>query len=261
MTEEHLNPKDGPETASEPPSLSFFDRLLGVYIEPKKTFEDIGRKQSWFGIFAVVGVLAIASWYIMAIRMDTATFMEKSQQASRRSAQSQAALTDQQKEAQERVVNIVRRYVMPPGTGVMVLVAYLAIAGAFLLLFVILGAGLTFRKTLAVTCWAMAPPSIVASIIAIAIVWVKDPEKMEIEPISNVISNLGILVQDRKAQPALYSLLSSIDVFSAWTIALLTIGFVAVSDRKLSTGKALMGTLVLWAIWVLVKTGMTVAFR
>ena len=51
------------------------------------------------------------------------------------------------------------------------------------------------------------------------------------------------------------SLFSSIDLFSLWTIILLAIGFAAMSEKKLTPGKAATPIVVLWLIWVLLKMG------
>jgi hypothetical protein len=64
-------------------------------------------------------------------------------------------------------------------------------------------------------------------------------------------SNLGFLVDSKSA--ALHSILSSIDVFSLWTLALLVIGFAA--SARVSR-KAAAGVIVtLWVLVVLGKAG------
>jgi hypothetical protein len=80
-------------------------------------------------------------------------------------------------------------------------------------------------------------------------------------PAANVASNLGAFgLIDEKAHAFLASILTSIDVFSAWTIALLSIGFASVSDRKLSAQKAAAAVLALWAVYVLGKAGIATLF-
>jgi hypothetical protein len=99
----------------------------------------------------------------------------------------------------------------------------------------------------------------VLSLLGILFMFLKDPDTLELDPSSNVVSNLGILVA-RKEHPALSSLLSSIDIFSFWTIFLLAVGFAAASEKRLTRGKAMTGIVILWALVVLVKVGFKALF-
>jgi hypothetical protein len=69
-------------------------------------------------------------------------------------------------------------------------------------------------------------------------------------------SNLGFLVDSKSA--ALHSILSSLDVFSFWTLALLVIGFAASArvSRKAATGVIVA----IWALLVLGKAGFAAIF-
>jgi hypothetical protein len=123
-----------------------------------------------------------------------------------------------------------------------------------MLLFTLVGASLSYKKSLAVSFWGMGPPSIIVTILGIIFMYVKEPATLEIIPANNVASNLGLLVSSRD-NPVLHSILSSIDVFSFWTIFLLAVGYAAISERRLTTKKAATGLLVLWGIYVLGKAG------
>ncbi len=56
----------------------------------------------------------------------------------------------------------------------------------------------------------------------------------------------------------LKALLSSVDVFSIWTIVLLAIGFRIVG--KVSNAVAWGTVLAIWGLGILIKVGMTAAF-
>ena len=135
-----------------------------------------------------------------------------------------------------------------------VLVQFFALAAIFLLGFILTGVSIPYKKTLSVSYWAMAPPSMVGMLLAISFMFVRDPDTLELNPMKNVASNLGLLVSE-KAHPVLNSLLGSIDIFSLWAIILLSIGFAAVSNRKLTPKKSATMVIVLWGLWVLAKAG------
>jgi hypothetical protein len=254
--EENLNPAVSAAPITEMPGLSFMQRLTGVYTEPQKTFEDIGRRGGWLGMFVIMAALAVVMVYILQIRMDHETYMRKALEmsplTSRLSDEQKQTIISQPQSAYQRYSGMV---LAPVG----VLVVYLICAAAFLLIFVIMGGTLNFKKSLAVTVWGMAPPGIVGSLLGILFMFLKDPDTLEIDPSLNVVSNLGILVS-RKEHPALASLLSSIDIFSFWTIFLLAIGFAAASEKRLTRGKAMTGIVIVWALYVLIKVGFKAIF-
>ncbi len=242
-----------PGEAGGTPPMSFVQRLFGVYFEPKKTFEDINRKGTWMGMFIVLAVLGMAMAYVINVRVDRETRIRQGLEMS------PIKLSEEQKEtavqqALSRPPGVTERFgfVAAPIT---ILIFYAILAAAFLLVFVLMGAGITFKKSWTTSIWAMGPPSILLSLISLVLMYVKDPDKLQLDPTSNVASNLGFLISDQKAQPVLASFLSSIDIFSLWNIVLLSIGFAAASEHRVTTKKAAIGVIVLWAIWVLGKAG------
>ena len=58
------------------PPMGFFQRLTGIYFEPSKTFDDISRKRSWFGMYLVLVLVSIGASYTMMNRMDRETYAD-----------------------------------------------------------------------------------------------------------------------------------------------------------------------------------------
>lgn len=241
-----------PESAPDA-QMNFAQRLVGVTFEPTKTFEDINRRSTWLGVFIILSVLGMAMSYTLTARMDRETYVRKSMEMLPMHVPEEVI---QQRIAQPPGVMEKFGFVFAP---IGVLVQYYILAAIFLLAFVLTGASIPYKKTLSASYWAMAPPAIVGMLLAILFMFVKDPDTLEVNPMKNVASNLGLLVSE-KAHPVLNSLLGSIDIFSIWSIALLSIGFAAISDRKLSTKKSATIVIVLWILWVLVKAGYSALF-
>jgi hypothetical protein len=228
----------------EPAQMNFIQRLTGMFFEPGRTFADINRKPSWFGVYLIVGILSMPFMYLLFSRINMAA--QTAQQMA------DQGVAPEQIEQSVRIMSIIYKYVVPILAPLGILVTYLIIAAVLLLLFIIMGAPLTFKKSLAVTFWGYFPPAIVSMFLSVVILFVKDPSTLD--PRNVMMSNLGALA-DVKANPVLFSLLSSLDLFTIWTIALLSIGFAAISDRRLTTKKAATGIIVLWVIYVLGKAG------
>ena len=109
-----------------------------------------------------------------------------------------------------------------------------------------------YKKALAITIWGLAPPAIVLQILSIIVLFIKEGT---IDPTEGVVmTNLGPLV-DAKAHAVLNSIASSLDLFTIWGIVLLSIGFAAISDKKLTPKKAAGGIVTLWILLILIKAG------
>lgn len=248
------------EQTVEAPQMSFVQRLTGIYLEPTKTFEDISRKRSWLGIFLVVCVVALVANYALQARMDPADMARKGFAMSKPflkkfmpAEQLQAAEEQAAKQAlQPR--GFFAKYSPIVFTPIVMYITYFILAAIFLLAFLTTGASMNIRKSFTAAIWGMGPPAILVTLLSLLFIYVKNPTDLEIAPVYNVVSNLGMLA-DATAHPVLNSLLSSIDLFSIWTIVLLSIGFAAMSEKKLTAAKAAVPIVALWAIWVLLKLG------
>lgn len=253
MEPSNIPPMDAP--THEAPAMPFTKRLVSVYFDPRKVFDDLNRRASWIGLFVIVSLLASATSYALMSRVPPETLLRKGMEMNpftRNMSQEQKDTIIAQQLSS--AAGSWRKYLQVLFAPVGVLIGYLICTGALVLVLVLMGAPLTFKKSLAVTVWGLGPPSILLLILGTVFLYVKDPETVEIVVQNNVVSNLGLLVSDEE-HPVLSSLLSSIDVFSFWSIYLLGVGFTAVSDRKLTMGQALTGVLICWGLWVLLKMG------
>jgi hypothetical protein len=234
-------------SSPEEQSMSFLQRLTSSYFEPTKAFADVNRKPSWLAIFIVICILSMASTFITTMRVDQGTIIRQALESS------PVKMTDAQiNEAVARQQSSVMRYISYASVLVGTIISYLVIAGVFLVFYMLLGATLNYRKVLAVTFWGLGPPAIIRAILSILILSLKDPDTIDVTK-GALMSNLGVLVNS-KAHPILASMAGSLDIFSLWAMALLAIGFAAISERKLTAKKAGIGVVVLWVVYVLGKS-------
>ena len=68
------------------------------------------------------------------------------------------------------------------------------------------------------------------------------------------MSHTLIVLPDDSAK-WLFKLLNSIDIFSFWTLLLLSIGFAATNPKKLRGGKAFTIAFSVWAFYVVLRVG------
>jgi hypothetical protein len=243
-------------TDSEPSSMTFMQRLTGGYFEPGKTFEDINRKPTWLAIFLISAALSMAAAYVTSIRVDMAGITRKYMESMPLNL-SEEQLNQMEEQAAARQNSPTSRVFQIVQTPVSSIIVYLALTGIFMLIFLMMQAHFKYKKALAITIWGFSIPGIIQTILNIVVLFLKEP--FTVDPIDGIFtSNLGFLI-DGKAHAALRSLVSSFDIFAIWTIILLSIGFAAISDKKLTKGKATTGIVILWIIFVLGKAGFRAA--
>jgi hypothetical protein len=198
-------------------------------------------------------LLSLVITYLFGQRVGWRGFIEKQLAKSSRVQQLPPERREEILEQQTKLAPIIG-YVLGP---VAIVVVALVIAGVLMGVFDgIAGAGLNFGTSLAIVSHAWMP-GVVAQLLGILILFVKDPSTVDIENL--VASNPGAVLSE--GTPVwLVKLASSFDLFSIWTILLLALGFSVARPRKLSFGRALGLVVVLWVAYVLVKVGWAVVF-
>jgi hypothetical protein len=141
---------------------------------------------------------------------------------------------------------------------------YVLLAGVFALGLMFIQAKTTFKKVLSVVAWSSAATAVVATIVTMASLMVRDEESLRsIDPTQSagiVPSNLAAFLSS-ETPAVLKSLAGSIDIFTLWALILLTIGFAAIAGaRKITTSKTATVVFGFWAVYVLLKMGWAAAF-
>ena len=222
--------------ASKPNS---FQRIIGVLMSPNETFASIVRQPDWVVPLVVILVVALVGGIVFAQRVDFASGMREAMEQNNK-------LPPDQVDRMVRISTAVAKifaYCSPVLSAIILLI----VAGALLLVFRLFGGEGDFRQAFSVTVYAWMP-GIIKSVIITAIIAVRTVSLNDLAIL--VRSNLAFLVT-MKEHPMLFTLLSSLDVFTFWLLALLVIGFSYVS--KFSKSKSAAIVISLWIIVTLVK--------
>ena len=233
-------------------------RIIGVIVNPKATFASIVARPTWILPIVIMMILASITVFVFSERVGWRQFMIRQNEQSERTQKQMENMTpeqrDQMLDTQVRVASKIG-YV---STTVGILIGALVVAGVLLLGFmVIAGVRPTYTQTLGIVTHAWVGPGIIASLLGILILFLKDPSTVDLNNL--VASNVGALMPDDTAK-WLKTLLGSIDVFAFWNILLMAFGFSAVDPKRVSVGKAFGIIFALFFIWTLVKTGLAAAF-
>ena len=235
-----------PVAANDAPSpINHLGRLVGVFFSPKATFEDIARRPSWILPVVVMSVLGLAVAFVMNQKIDWRDVAAKRIEESPRAANLSA---DQKEQQIAMSAKVSPAFAYGFGVAWPVLQA-LVVGGVFLLAYNLIGsAGARFSTSLGITAHAYYP-WILYSLLFILILYLKAPGTVDLE--NPIATNVGAFLPESTPK-ALLSLGKSIDIFSVWTLLLVSIGFTACNPKKLK-GKALSIAISVWVVWVALK--------
>jgi hypothetical protein len=237
---------------AESTGLSQIERVTNVFTAPSKTFEDIkrGNKSWWmpFLIVSIVGYILFAAIYTKVgmqqvvdnqIRMDP--------KAEERMAKIPA---DQQAVANKISLGITQGIFIATPAIVLLVGAVISLVMWPTINFVFAGKA-TYGSVFAV--WVFSTlPSIVKTLLGTAVIFAGvAPESFNIKNFAP--TNLGAFMNPMEANKALYTLATSLDLVSIWSMVVFGIGLAIVAGVKRNSGYiAVFGW---WIITVLVSVG------
>lgn len=228
---------------------SAWGRLIGVLISPVKTFESIAQRPTW----VVALIVLVASQLLVAAavtpKLDVARDVRERIEASGREVTEEQIQQQVEMGEKFRWAGLAVSFVFGPAM-------YFLLGLIFWLLLRFVGdSDFSYRASMAATTHAFMP-GVVGGLLMLPLILSRDSLTWT-DMGSLLASNLGAFAPD-ETSAAVKSLLSSVDVFSLWTVALLVIGYSAVARTKRSTvAWVVVG---LWVLYVVGKTGFTALF-
>jgi hypothetical protein len=237
-------PVDAPSTAAGPPpaAKSFLSRVTGTFFAPDETLADVARKPDLVAILILLVLTWIPASVMIAMRVDFGAQI-------RAEMESRGGMSAEQMEQAMRIGSAFSKAVafFAPLFSLIMLVIVTAI---FFFVFRLFGGEGKFGQALSITAYSWLPLSLGSVLSAIVLATRTGVTPQDLATLLK--SNPAFLV-DLATQPVLFGLLSSIDVFVIWSLALLSIGFAHMS--RFSKAKSATIVFSLWFTWILVKTG------
>jgi hypothetical protein len=235
---------------ADTPAQSFPERLLGIIISPAETLADVARKPDFVAplIALILGAVAVTETMLWKIGMERLARLglEQSSAASRMTPEQMEQAVHQQ----ARIGTIVAHPAAVLGPPIILLI----LGGlGILVVNVIFGARAKFKTVFSVICYADLV-TLLGSLMAIAVILFGDPDHYN--PNTPIPSNIGFFLNPHEVSKPLYSLASSIDIFSIWFLILASIGLADCTERKVKPSSVFLVYGGIWVIWILVKAGL-----
>lgn len=243
------SPTDTPDSVA----LTPVERVINTFIEPSKTFQDIKRNRSWWLPFVILVVLGWIFCFTAVQHVGWENLTTNVLKSQPRNAERLDKATPAQA---AQMLSITKAFMegFMIGTPAVVLIfnAFFALLlwGGFAF---VLGGTTTYAEMFTVAIFA-ALPNALNSIISIVTAVVAEPQtyNLNLPSPSNLAYFLG-----SDAPHWLIVLGTSLDVFSLWSLVLAGFGAAIVSRVKPARGILLV--LVVWLVYVLIKTGIAAA--
>ena len=228
--------------------MSELGRLIGVFISPGQAFKDIVRRPRWWVPVLIGMVVTMAYLYTISDRIGWEQVIRSQMDRSAASRNIPAAQRQQVINLQVRIFP----YIMFIGAPIGSLISLVVIAGVLKFLGdVILGAGIGFKRLMGIAAYGYLPYTLMA-LLSMIVLSMTPPDEFDMQnPLP--MFNLGAVFA-RDSAAWLKALGASFDLFSLWTMVLLSIGMAAAS-RKMSAGKAFGMLLFPWALIVILRVG------
>lgn len=236
--------------APQPAPVSAVGRVVGAFFSPGETFRSIAARPGFLLPVILWTLVSLGIGILIQPKIDYDRLIRSSLEKRGQTLPEERV---QQIVAQQKKIGSVTGTVGPAVAPIIVsLLVTLVFWGAFKAF----GWDFTFKQGLGVTTHGFLP-NVLGALILIPVI--QQRETVDPRNLGDLLrSNLGFLV-DQQSAPVVHSLLQSIDVFSFWTIALLTIGYSAAgrTSRKSAAG-VVIGV---WAVYVLAKAGFAAIFH
>ena len=235
------------ETAAAVPTdgkpLTEMERVVDTFVAPSKTFTDIRRNPNWLVPWLLISIVSLLMVFVVDKKLGMDTAYENQLRLSPKQMDKIDQLPPDQKATQMRIGASITRY-FAYGSPLLTIMIAAIFAGVLMATFNFgFGAEVKFKQAMAITMYAFLP-GIIKALIATAVVGMGAAEGFTFQ--NQVASNLSGLV-DPNSSHFLYSVLTSIDAFTIWTLVLTGIGYSCVTRVKRGT---CMGVVFGW--WIVV---------
>jgi hypothetical protein len=234
---------------ADTPALSFPERLMGIFISPGETFEDVARKPGfWAPLIAVVlGSVAMIETMIWKIGVERLARMGI-EQSSRASSMTPEQI-DQLVSQSAKFTGIIMQFagfLAPP-------VVLLIMAGVGLLIVnVIFGARAKFKTVFSLVCYADLV-SVLGALTSMAVMLFGDPDHFNSQ--NPIPGNVGFFLNPHEVSKPLYALASSADIFAIWLLILLGLGVSKGTGGKVKPLPVFLAYAGVWILLVLARVG------
>ena len=237
---------------TEGPGLSQWQRVTNTFTAPSKTFIDIKRGNKSWWLPLIIGALASYILFAAVVQKITIPQVVDNQIRMDPKAQERMANASPEQRAMGEKISIgITEGVFIGGPVIGLIGAAVVALGLWGTINFVFGGRSKYGSIFAVSYYAWLPMSLKVLLGTIVIYAGMAPESFNIK--NPAPTNLGAFLDPVETNKALYSLATSLDIVTIWTLVLMGMGVAIVAGVKRSSGYiAVFGW---WALFVLIGVG------
>jgi hypothetical protein len=242
-----------PALPPEEKPLSEVERVVDTFIAPTKTFTDLRRSSKWLVPAVIMILSSLAVVYTAQVKIGFPKIVDTQIQMQPKAAERLDKLSPEDRAKQmESIIKV--NQIVSYCFWIFLLIFLLIVAAVLLGTFNFgLGTELTFNQCIAVTMYT-ALPSVIKGMLTIMVILMGATGNFTFQ--NPIASNLSGLVDP--SSHFLYSLLTSIDIFTIWTLLLAGIAFSCLT--KVARGTCMAVVFGWWLVFTLAASGIGAAF-
>lgn len=239
-----------PSAEPETPLLTQVQRVVYAYTAPSRTFTDILRDTSWWLPFLLAVLVTYGFVFVVQKQVTWARVADNALKQDPKQEERFATMPPVQAEQAKQIMVRGFQYGMYAAPLIAIVTALLASAILLATLNFGFGGQAKFGSILAVWFYA-GLPGLIKFLLAIILLSAGVIPDL-FSPSNPVATNIGAFLNPLETPRWIVTLLSSLDIFTIWTVVLLGIGCATVANLKRSSGYiAVFGW---WILIVLAST-------
>ncbi len=238
------------------PGLSQWQRVTNTFTAPSKTFEDIKRgNKSWWLPFVILVLVGYIFFAAVALKIGMQQVVENQIHLNPKQEEKMAEAPPAQREMGMKIALYITEGVFIANP--LLVLGVLALGSLGLLATINFGFGGKAKYGSIFAVWMFAGlPTIVKTFLGTIVIFAGvAPESFNIKNFAP--TNVGAFLNPADTNAALYTLATSLDAITIWTLVLLGMGIATVAGVKRTSGYiAVFGW---WALFVLIGVGWAAA--
>jgi hypothetical protein len=232
--------------------LTQWQRVTNTFTAPSTTFEDIKRgNKSWWLPFVIIAIVGYILFAAVFFKIGMQNVVDNQIRLDPKASDRMAQATPEQREMGSKISLYITEGVFIANPALVLAGVALLSLGLWATINFVFGGKATYGSIF--TVWIFATlPTIVKTLLGVLVIFAgAAPETFNIKNFAP--TNAAAFLNPLEANKVLYTLASSLDVVTIWTLVLLGMGTAIVAGVKRTSGYiAVFGW---WAIFVLIGVG------
>ena len=242
--------------AAVPPEsqpLTEVERILDTFVAPTKTFTDLRRSSNWLMPAVLLVLSSLLVVWVADMKIGFPKIVDNQFALQPKATERLDKLSPEDRAKQMEAIIKFNR-IIAYCFSVIILVYLIIVAAVLLGTFNFgLGTELTFNQCIAV-CMYTSLPGVIKGLLSVLVIFLGATGNFTFQ--NPIASNLSGLVDP--SSHFLYALLTSLDVFTIWTLILAGIAFSCLTKVKQATCMAVIFGW--WLVFILATSGIGAAF-